>query len=199
VLSFSPRYFESPPPEHKQDKRRFGYSRDKCKDCVQVVIALIVTPEGFPIAYETLPGNTSDKTTLRDMLRKIEAQYGKANRIWVMDWIYSRHDVLDRAVFPGRVHCLEEEQQRPAILGVKHILLIREPFGTALEEFGGLALVHLQTAGVAGVKVLEAESLAAGDAEWVDVLLDAAEDLFFQHDATLLSRSHGRRRRLSPS
>src|SRR4029077_11510825 len=78
-------YLESPPPEDKQDKRRFGYSRDKRKDCVQVVIALIVTPEGFPIAYEMLPGNTSDKTTLRDMLRKIEAQYGKANRIWVMD------------------------------------------------------------------------------------------------------------------
>src|SRR6516164_10688376 len=78
-------YFESSPPEDKQDKRRFGYSRDKRKDCVQVVIALIVTPEGFPIAYEMLPGNTSDKTTLRDMLRKIEAQYGKANRIWVMD------------------------------------------------------------------------------------------------------------------
>jgi transposase len=50
-----------------------------------VVIALVVTPEGFPLAYEVLPGNTSDKTTLPDMLRKIEAQYGKAQRIWVMD------------------------------------------------------------------------------------------------------------------
>ena len=78
-------YFESPPPDDKEDKRRFGWSRDKRKDCVQVMIALIVTPEGFPIAYEVLPGNTSDKTTLRDMLRKIEAQYGKANRPWVMD------------------------------------------------------------------------------------------------------------------
>jgi transposase len=78
-------YFESPPPEDEEDKRRFGYSRDKRSDCVQVVIALIVTPEGFPIAYEVLAGNTSDKTTLRDMLRLIEAQYGKANRIFVMD------------------------------------------------------------------------------------------------------------------
>src|SRR6202049_1880845 len=49
------------------------------------MIALIVTPRGFPLAYEILPGNTSDKTTLRDVLRKIEAQYGKARRIWVMD------------------------------------------------------------------------------------------------------------------
>jgi transposase len=64
---------------------------------VQVVIALIVTPEGFPIAYEMLPGNTSDKTTLRDMLRKIEAQYGKANRIWVMDRGIPTEEVLGRA------------------------------------------------------------------------------------------------------
>jgi transposase len=78
-------YFESPPPDDADDKRRHGYSRDKRSDCVQVVIALVVTPEGFPLAYEVLPGNTSDKTTLPDMLRKIEAQYGKAQRIWVMD------------------------------------------------------------------------------------------------------------------
>ena len=78
-------YFESSPPEDKNDKRRFGYNRDKRNDCVQVVIALIATPEGFPIAYEVLPGNTRDCATLRDMLHKIEVQYGKANRIWVMD------------------------------------------------------------------------------------------------------------------
>jgi transposase len=78
-------YFEAAPPDDENDKRRYGYSRDKRSDCVQVVIALIVTPEGFPIAYEVLPGNTADCTTLRDMLRKIEAQYGKARRIWVMD------------------------------------------------------------------------------------------------------------------
>ena len=52
---------------------------------MQVVIGLIVSPEGFPLAYEVLAGNTSDKTTLRAFLRKIEEQYGKAERIWVMD------------------------------------------------------------------------------------------------------------------
>jgi len=78
-------YFESAPPDDEDDKRRYGYSRDKRSDCVQVVIALIVTPEGFPLAYEVLPGNTADCTTLRGFLRKIEAQYGKAQRIWVMD------------------------------------------------------------------------------------------------------------------
>ena len=87
-------YFESAPPEDEDDKRRYGYSRDKRRDCVQVVIALIVTPEGFPIAYEVLPGNTADCKTLRDMLRKIEAQYGKAQRIWVMDRGIPTEEVL---------------------------------------------------------------------------------------------------------
>jgi transposase len=78
-------YFESDPPFAEGDKRRYGYSRDKRSDCVQVVVALIVTPEGFPVAYEVLAGNTSDKTTLEDFLKKIQEQYGQAQRIWVMD------------------------------------------------------------------------------------------------------------------
>jgi transposase len=78
-------YFEIDPPFGEGDKRKFGYSRDKRPDCVQVVIGLIVTPDGFPLTYEVLCGNTSDKTTLRDFLRKIETLYGKARRIWVMD------------------------------------------------------------------------------------------------------------------
>lgn len=78
-------YFESAPPFPAGDKRRYGYSRDKRADCVQVVVALIVTPEGFPLAYEVLAGHTSDKTTLADFLQKIAAQYGRAERIWVMD------------------------------------------------------------------------------------------------------------------
>ena len=78
-------YFEATPPFPDDDKRRFGYSRDKRSDCVQVLIALIVTPEGLPLAYEVLPGNTADSTTLRAFLAAIERQYGKARRIWVMD------------------------------------------------------------------------------------------------------------------
>ena len=76
-------YFECDPPE--SGKRRFGYSRDRRSDCVRVVIALIVTPDGLPLAYEVMPGNASDKTTLRDFLQRIEAQYGRAGRTWVMD------------------------------------------------------------------------------------------------------------------
>ena len=67
------------------DKRRHGYSRDRRPDCPQVVIALVVTPEGLPLAYEVLPGNTKDDQTLRPFLAKIELQYGKARRVWLMD------------------------------------------------------------------------------------------------------------------
>jgi transposase len=87
-------YFESDPPSEETDPRRFGYSRDKRPDCVQVIIGLIVTPEGFPLAYEVLPGNTSDKTTLRRFLRKIEEQYGKAERVWLMDRGIPTEEVL---------------------------------------------------------------------------------------------------------
>jgi transposase len=78
-------YFEANPPFGENDKRRYGYSRDHRSDCVQVVIALVVTPEGLPLAYEVLPGNTADNTTLRGFLQRIEHQYGKARRVWVMD------------------------------------------------------------------------------------------------------------------
>ena len=67
------------------DKRRHGYSRDKRPECPQVVIALVVTPDGLPLAYEVLPGNTADCTTLRMFLTRIERQYGRARRVWVMD------------------------------------------------------------------------------------------------------------------
>src|SRR5246127_3720798 len=87
-------YFESDPLFEETDKRQFGYSRDKRSDCVQVVIGLIITPEGFPLAYEIFPGNTSDKTTLRDFLRKIEDQYGKADRVWLMDRGIPTEEVL---------------------------------------------------------------------------------------------------------
>ena len=78
-------YFEADPPFPEGDKRRHGYSRDHRPDCVQVIIALVVTPEGLPLAYEVLPGNTADNTTLRGFLDRIERQYGKARRIWLMD------------------------------------------------------------------------------------------------------------------
>ena len=87
-------YFEADPPFSEGDKRRFGYSRDHRPDCVQIVIALVVTPEGLPLAYEVLPGNTADKTTLRGFLERIEQQYGKARRVWLMDRGVPTEEVL---------------------------------------------------------------------------------------------------------
>jgi len=75
-------------------KARHGYSRDGRPDCRQVVIGLVVTPDGLPLAYEVLPGNTSDKTTLRTFLKLIEARYGKARRVWVMDRGIPTEEVL---------------------------------------------------------------------------------------------------------
>ena len=85
-------YFECDPPD--RGKRRYGYSRDKRSDCVQVVIALVVTPEGLPLCYEVMDGNTSDRTTLRQFLKKIEGQYGKARRVWIMDRGIPTEEVL---------------------------------------------------------------------------------------------------------
>jgi transposase len=114
-------YFEADPPFREGDKRRHGYSRDHRPDCVQVVIALVVTPEGLPLAYEVLPGNTADNTTLRDFLDRIERQYGKARRIWLMDRGVPTEEVLAemRAADPpvqyvvgtpkGRLSRLEQE------------------------------------------------------------------------------------------
>lgn len=76
-------YFEGEAEEIPQAKR--GYSRDHRPDCLQVIIALVITPEGFPLAYEVMDGNTSDRTTLRGFLDHIEKTYGQARRVWVMD------------------------------------------------------------------------------------------------------------------
>jgi transposase len=90
-------YFECDPPENMESsKKRYGYSRDRRSDCVQVVIALVVTPNGFPLAYEVYPGNTRDTSTLRDFLERIEAQHGKKRRIWLMDRGIPTEDTLEQ-------------------------------------------------------------------------------------------------------
>ena len=76
-------YFEGQAEDIK--KARYGYSRDHRPDCKQVVLALVVTPEGFPVGYEVMNGNTLDKETLPQFMERIEGLYGKAQRIWLMD------------------------------------------------------------------------------------------------------------------
>ena len=135
-------YFESDPPLEENDKRRHGYSRDHRPDCVQIVIALVVTPEGLPLAYEVLAGNTADSTTLRSFLAKIERQYGKAQRVWCMDRGVPTEAVLEemRAADPpvqylvgtpkGRLNRLEQallaKPWKAARPGVKVKLLPQE-------------------------------------------------------------------------
>jgi hypothetical protein len=87
-------YFECDVPASPDDPRRFGHSRDRRSDCVQVIVALVVTPEGLPLAYEMLPGNTADKTTLRDMLALVQKRHGQAQRVWVMDRGIPTEEVL---------------------------------------------------------------------------------------------------------
>ena len=90
-------YFESdPPPAGSDSKKRFGYSRDKRSDCVQVVVALVLTPEGFPVAYEVYPGNTRDTATLEEFLDRIEKQYGKLRRTWLMDRGIPTEETLEK-------------------------------------------------------------------------------------------------------
>jgi transposase len=96
-------YFEG---EMEQNpKARRGYSRDGRPDCVQLVIALVVTPDGFPLAYEVMNGNTADCSTLRDFLTKIETAYGKARRVWVMDRGIPSEAILQEMRAPERQTC----------------------------------------------------------------------------------------------
>jgi hypothetical protein len=83
-------------------KAKHGYSRDGRFDCKQVVIALVVTPRGFPLAYEVMEGNTSDRTTLRGFLEKVEKTYGKARRVWMMDRGIPKEEVLAEMRAPER-------------------------------------------------------------------------------------------------
>lgn len=76
-------YFEGSMHGNPQAQR--GYSRDSRPDCPQVTIGLVATREGLPLAFEIFDGNRSDVTTPGEMVRMMEAKYGKANRVWVMD------------------------------------------------------------------------------------------------------------------
>src|SRR5262249_16682119 len=95
--------------------------------------------------------------------------------------IPARHDVLDRAVLAGGVHRLEDEQQRPAVLRIEHLLLLGEPLGSASQEVGRLALLQLQAKGIAGVDAPQLEALALRYAKRLDEFPDAIEDLSSRH------------------
>jgi len=93
-------YFEGA--MEQNPKAKYGHSRDQRTDCLQVVIALVITPDGFPLAYEVMNGNTSDRATLRGFLDKIEKIYGKAKRMWVMDRGIPSEAILQEMRDPAR-------------------------------------------------------------------------------------------------
>jgi len=93
-------YFEGEMEQNPKAQR--GYSRDHRPDCLQVVIALVITTDGFPLAYEVMDGNTSDRTTLRQFLTHIENTYGRAKRVWVMDRGIPTEEVLAEMRNPKR-------------------------------------------------------------------------------------------------
>jgi len=97
-------YFEGEAEETPKAKR--GYSRDHRPDCLQVVLALVITPEGLPLAYEVMDGNTSDRTTLRGFLEQVEKIHGKARRVWLMDRGIPTEEVLGEMRAAGDVFYL---------------------------------------------------------------------------------------------
>jgi DDE family transposase len=104
-------YFEGLAEEN--DLARRGYSRDHRSDCLQVIVALVVTREGFPLAHYTWPGNTQDLKTVQNIVGAIEARFGKTNRVWVMDRGMISDDALEFLSAPGRRYLLAT--RRPAL------------------------------------------------------------------------------------
>ena len=184
-------YFESDPPF--AGKRQFGYSRDKRSDCVQVVIALVVTPQGFPLAYEVMPGNTSDKTTLKDFLAQIEAQYGRSDRVWIMDRGIPTEETLeqmrkarDEERFDG-MWVLRTNTELSAVeiaLRYKQLWMVEQIFRTAKSLLDTRPIFHKTDATICGhvfcsflALVLRDELFRRMDnagvsAEWDDILRD---------------------------
>jgi transposase len=104
-------YFEGLAEENELARR--GYSRDHRSDCQQVIVALVVTREGFPLAHYTWPGNTQDLQTVKRLVGAIETRFGATNRVWVMDRGMISDDALEFLSAPGRRYLLNT--RRPAL------------------------------------------------------------------------------------
>lgn len=97
-------YFEGLAEQNELARR--GYSRDHRSDCLQVIVALVVTREGFPLAHYTWPGNTQDLKTVEHIVTAIETRFGKNNRVWVMDRGMIGNDALEFLGAAGRRYLL---------------------------------------------------------------------------------------------
>lgn len=124
-------YFECDLPETPDSKKRFGYSRDRRPDCIQVVIGLVITPQGFPLGYEIFAGNTRDTSTLRAFLDRIESQYGKMDRVWLMDRGIPTEDTLRQMRTEGVFYLVGTPKGRLTKLEKK---LLQLPWHQAREQ-----------------------------------------------------------------
>jgi transposase len=97
-------YFEGLAEDNELARR--GYSRDHRSDCKQVVLALVLSREGFPLAHRTWAGNTQDLQTVKKIVSDVEARFGKSNRVWVMDRGMISKDALAFLSQPGRRYLL---------------------------------------------------------------------------------------------
>jgi hypothetical protein len=101
-------YFEGLAEENDLAQR--GYSRDHRSDCKQIVIALVVTRDGFPLAHQTFAGNTRDLSTVKHIVNTIEARFGKSERVWVMDRGMIDEESLAFLSEPGRRYLLSTKR-----------------------------------------------------------------------------------------
>lgn len=185
-------YFESDPPLDDADLRRHGYSRDHRPDCVQIVIALIVTPEGLPIAYEVLPGNTADSTTLKGFLAQIERQYGRAQRVWCMDRGIPTEAVLEqmRSSDPPVQYLVGTPKGR---LNRLESALVTKPWRTARE---GVKVKLLPEDGELYVyaesrdRIAKERSMRQRLLKWLWARLAALHEMDLTRDALLMKLGH---------
>src|SRR5271169_3270074 len=108
-------YFEGLAEENDLAQR--GYSRDHRSDCKQVVLALIVTREGFPLAHLTLAGNTQDLQTVETVVKTVEARFGKSQRVWVMDRGMISVEAVKFLSQSGRRYLLATRRSELALFG----------------------------------------------------------------------------------
>ena len=140
-------YFEGLAAENELAKR--GYSRDHRSDCKQIVVALVVTKDGFPLAHRTFAGNTQDLKTVQTIVGEIETQFGTSQRIWVMD----RGMISDESLkFLG-------ESNRRYLLATKRGELVRVP-----------RLIWERPAGASSARILRCRSSSSSGSRFITCL-----------------------------
>ena len=135
-------YFEGLAEEN--DLARRGYSRDHRGDCQQIVLALIVTRDGFPLAHETLAGNTKDVQTVRRIVTAVERRFGQSQRVWVMDRGMISEDTLSFLNEPNRRYLLATRRHELTQFQAE----LRGPGWQTLPDHPGVAVQAIDRDGV---------------------------------------------------